>query len=208
MEAAYGNKGFWSRWSGRYDRFMRGSEPLYEEIAARMKTRLNRRMNVLELACGTGLISQRIAGSVRDLEATDYAPEMISEARKKPRSARLHYSVQDAAKLPYGPETFDAVVIVNALHIMPEPEAVLSEARRVLKKDGLLITPTFVHGEGAGFRLRSRMMELAGFRTYHRWDARGFARFIAQCGFTATEESLMGGGIAPLCYLEARPAAV
>ena len=33
----------------------------------------------------------------------------------------------------------DVVIIANALHIVPEPEKVLSEIRRVLRKDGLLI---------------------------------------------------------------------
>lgn len=106
--------------------------------------------------------------------------------------------------LPYGSETFDAVVITNALHIMPEPEKALSEARRVLKENGILIAPTFVHGDGIGFRMRTRMMELTGFRTYHKWDERDFEKFVSQCGFTATEERLMGSSIAPLCYLEAR----
>ena len=205
METGNGNKQFWSRWSGRYDWFMRGNEPLYEEMAARIKTRLDRRMNVLELACGTGAISQRIAGSVRDLEATDYAPEMICEAKKKPHSARLHYSVQDATDLPYGPETFDVVVIANALHIIPEPEKVLHEARRVLKKDGLLIAPTFVHGERVGFRPRIRMLELAGFQAYHKWDVQGFEEFVSRCGFAAAGKRMIGSKIAPLCYLEARP---
>lgn len=205
MDTAYGNKRFWSRWAGRYDKFMRADGPLYTEMAECMKARLNRRMNVLEFACGTGLISQRIAGSVRTLEAADYAPEMIQEAGKKPHSARLHYSVQDATNLPYGPETFDAVIITNALHIMTEPEKALSEASRVLKKDGLLIAPTFVHGEGVGFRLRIRIMEIAGFKTYRQWDAREFAGFVSQCGFTPTENVMMGGKTAPLCYLEARP---
>lgn len=202
-----GNKQFWSRWSGFYDRFMHSNERLYEAITAKMKDSLNRQMNVLELACGTGLISGQIAGSVKSIEATDFSPEMIAEAKKKPHSARLHYSVQDATNLPYGSETFDAVVIANALHIMPEPEKALSEARRVLKANGILIAPTFVHGEGIGFRLRTRVMELAGFRTYHKWDVRGFEKFVAQCGFTAEEETLMGSSIAPLCYLEARPTA-
>lgn len=198
-----GNKTFWSRWSGFYDRFMYSNARLYDAIAAKMKGSLNRQMNVLELACGTGLISGQIAGSVKSIEATDFSPEMIAEAKKKPHSARLHYSVQDATNLPYGSETFDAVVITNALHIMPEPEKALSEARRVLKENGILIAPTFVHGEGIGFRLRTRMMELTGFRTYHKWDARDFEKFVSQCGFTATEERLMGSSIAPLCYLEA-----
>ena len=115
-----GNKQFWSRWSGFYDRFMHSNERLYDAITAKMKGSLNRQMNVLELACGTGLISGQIVGSVKSIEATDFSPEMIAEAKKKPHSARLHYSVQDATNLPYGSETFDAVVITNALHIMPE----------------------------------------------------------------------------------------
>lgn len=200
-----GNKQFWSRWSSRYDKFMRVDEPLYAEIAEHMKARLDRRMNVLELACGTGLISQRIAGRVRNLEATDYSPEMIQAARKKPHSVRLHYSVQDATDLPYGPETFDVVVITNALHIMPEPEKALREARRVLKKEGLLIAPTFVHHEGHGFRPHVRMMQMAGLKTYHQWDAQGFQAFVSRCGFTSTEVILMHGKSSPLCYLEAIP---
>ena len=51
---------------------MRSSEPLYDRVAQRMKKQLNRDMDVLELACGTGMISQRIVGSVRSLEARTF----------------------------------------------------------------------------------------------------------------------------------------
>ena len=68
---------------------------------------------------------------------------MIRKAKAKAHSARLYFSVQDATKLPYTLETFDAVVISNALHIMPEPEKALAEIRRVLKPGGILIAPTF-----------------------------------------------------------------
>lgn len=202
MEREYGNKRSWGRWSGRDGRYMRESDPLYEELAARIKARLDRRMNVLELACGTGLLSQRIAGSVRNLEATDDASEQIEAAKRKPHSVRLHYSVQDAAHLPYGPETFDAVVAVNALHIMPEPEQVLREAHRVLKRGGLLIASTFVSGEGSGLRPRSRRM--GGFKACYHWDAQGFEHLVSQCGFTAGACVMLDSGAAPLCYLEAR----
>lgn len=55
-----GNKKFWSRWSGIYDAFMRGNQAVYGEMTERMKQHLNKRMKALELACGTGLISQQI----------------------------------------------------------------------------------------------------------------------------------------------------
>ena len=50
--------------------------------------------------------------------------------RQRSLTARLHDSVQDVTGLSYGPDTFDAVVITNAPHMMPEPE------KRFLKPAG------------------------------------------------------------------------
>lgn len=200
------NRGFWNRWAGIYDRFMRSDEALYNQIASEMKQSLSRDMQVLELACGTGLLSVRIAGSVKSLEATDFSPEMIAEAKKKAHSARLHFSVQDATSLPYANDTFDAVLIANALHIMPEPERALSEIRRVLKPGGRLYAPTFVHGQGVGYRLRVKLMEAVGFKVYSKWSAEELARFIEENGFSTIQMKVMGSKLTPLCYLEARKA--
>lgn len=198
-----GNKRFWDRWAGQYDRAMSMNGRLYDQIAGRIRENLNRDMNVLELACGTGLLSKKLAGKVRLLEATDFSEAMIRQARGKKHSARLHFSVQDATDLPYAPATFDAVVIANALHIMPAPEQALSEIRRVLKPGGTLYAPTFVHGKGAGFRLRARIMALGGFKVFSKWSLEEFTAYIAANGFEVTRTERLGGKIAPLCYLEA-----
>lgn len=64
--------------------------------------------------------------------------------------------------------------------------------------------PTFVHGEGSGFRLRVKLMEWADFHTYFRWSAKEFAFFVTDKGFAVETRDLMNGGVTPLCYLEAR----
>ena len=197
------NKDFWQRMAKSYGPFMKHSGNLYNAICERMRPGLTRDMNVLELACGSGQLSFRLAGAVRLWEATDFSERMIAEARKQPRSSRLHFSVQDATALPYAPDSFDAVVIANALHIMPRPELVLAEISRVLKPNGILYAPTFVHGKGAGFRLRARLLTLAGFKVYSKWTAEGFERFISEYNFLITQTTLLGGSLAPLCYLEA-----
>ncbi len=198
------NKSFWQRVAKLYGPVMeRSGEKLYRDICDRIRPCLKRDMDVLEMACGTGQLSYPLSSRVRLWEATDFSPAMIAEAKKKNSSARLHFSVQDATALPYAPESFDAVVISNALHIMPHPEKVLSEIRRVLKPDGLLFAPTFVHGENTGFRLRVKLMELAGFHTYHKWNAEEFAAFISGHGFAVIHHETLGGSIAPLCYLTA-----
>ena len=197
------NKEFWQRMAKSYGPFMQHSGKLYDAICEKMRPGLTRDMNVLELACGSGQLSFRVAGAVRLWEATDFSENMIVEARKKPRSSRLHFSGQDATALLYAPDSFDAVVISNALHIMPHPELALAEIKRVLKPGGILYAPTFVHGRGAGFRLRAWLLTLAGFKVYFKWTAEGFERFISEHNFQIRQTALLGGSLAPLCYLEA-----
>ncbi len=197
------NKEFWQRTAKSYGPLMKHSGKLYDAICERIRPGLTREMNVLELACGSGQLSFRLAGRVRLWEATDFSENMIVEARKKPRSSRLHFSVQDATALLYAPDSFDAVVISNALHIMPHPELALAEIKRVLKPGGILYAPTFVHGRGAGFRLRAWLLTLAGFKVYFKWTAEGFERFISEHNFQIRQTALLGGSLAPLCYLEA-----
>lgn len=73
----------------------------------------------------------------------------------------------------------------------------------MLKPGGLLLAPTFVHGEG-GFRLRTKTLELAGFRTYHKWNAQAYVDFVSQHGFSVMKQVVLGSKIAPRCYLEAQ----
>lgn len=197
------NKGFWDRWAGHYDRLMSGDKNTYARIINRMKKKLNRNMYVLELACGTGILSVQLAGNVKLLEATDFSEEMIKQAKQKCHSSRLHFSVQDATALPYAPETFDAVVISNALHIMPSPEKALAEIGRVLKQDGILIAPTFTAAGSVSGRLQIRIMELFGFKAFHIWKPQEYLDFLKTNGFTITGSKVYGGRMA-LTYVEAK----
>ena len=197
------NRGFWESWAKRYDRFMASDRKIYGKLAGRMKHTLNRTMTVLELACGTGLLSVQLAGSVKLLEATDFSAEMIKQAKSKPRSSRLNFSVQDATNLPYVAETFDAVIISNALHIMPHPEKALSEIRRVLKREGLLIAPTFTAAGSFFGRLKVWLMELSGFRVFHKWTPENYLSFLRDNGFVVTDSYIYGGTL-KLTYAEAK----
>ncbi len=196
------NKQFWQRVSKFYASFMKSSQTLYESITKRVVPYLNRDMNVLELSCGTGQLSFRLSSRVRLWEATDFSDKMIAEAKKQGAySSRLHFSVQDATDLPYAPESFDAVMISNALHIIPKPEKAMEEIWRVLKGGGTLFAPTFIHGESNGFRFRIRLMSLIGFKTYSKWSADAFVEFVKQYGFEIKERMIIDSKLMPVCCL-------
>ena len=194
-------KTFWDRNAGRYDRFMRKDRAAYDEMYALIRPVVKAKA-VLELATGTGLIAKHIVNAAAHIEATDASPEMITEAKRDNRSAKLHFSVQDMFRLPYANQSFNVVIVSNALHIVPQPEKALQEIRRVLKDDGVLIAPTFTHaGNSFPGKAKAFFMQLVGFPLHSRWTSEEYLRFLRQNGWTVRKSVVLKASF-PLTYAE------
>ena len=99
-------------------------------------------------------------------------------------------------------KSFDVVIVSNALHIVPEPEKALSEIRRVLKNDGVLIAPTFTHGDNAFLgKVRAFFMKLAGFPLHSRWSSAEYLAFLRENGWTVRKSTVLKASF-PLTYAE------
>ena len=195
------HKNFWDRNAGRYDRFMRKDRAAYDEMYALLRPVVKDK-TVLELATGTGLIAKNIVNAAAHIEATDASPEMIAEAKRDNRSAKLHFSVQDMFCLPYADRSFDMVIVSNALHIVPQPEKALQEIKRVLKDDGVLIAPTFTHaGNSFSGKVKAFFMRLAGFPLHSRWTSEEYLRFLRQNGWSVRKSAVLKASF-PLTYTE------
>ena len=194
-------KNFWDKNAGRYDRFMRKDRAAYNELYELIRP-VVRHKTVLELATGTGLIAKHIVNAAAHIEATDASAEMIAEAKRDNRSAKLLFSVQDMFRLPYAEESFDVVIVSNALHIVPQPEKALAEIHRVLKEDGVLIAPTFTHaGNSFSGRVRAFFMKLAGFPLHSKWTSEEYLHFLRQNGWTVRKSVVLKASF-PLTYTE------
>ena len=195
------HKDFWDRNAGRYDRFMRKDRAAYDEMYELIRP-VVRHKTVLELATGTGLIAKHIVNAAAHIEATDASAEMIAEAKRDNHSTKLHFSVQDMFRLPYTEESFDVVIVSNALHIVPEPEKALSEIRRVLKDDGVLVAPTFTHADNAFFgKVKAFFMKLAGFPLHSKWTSADYLSFLRENGWTVRKSTVLKASF-PLTYAE------
>ena len=195
------SENFWNRNAKRYDRFMRKDRAAYEKLYELIRPVAKAR-TVLELAAGTGLIAKNIVRVASHIEVTDASEEMIAEAKRNNRSAKLHFSVRDMFCLPYADKSFDVVIVSNALHIVPQPEKALAEIRRVLKDDGVLIAPTFTHGNGTlQGRIKLFFMKLAGFPLNSRWSSADYLTFLRQNGWTVRKSAVLKGSF-PLTYAE------
>lgn len=200
------NKGFWERFAKIYTAFMAKNDTAYDVICEKLNPYIDSEKNVLELACGTGQITFWMAAKSASWEATDYSENMIAEAGKRNTGEnacdKINFRVQDATKLIYEDDSFDVVVIANALHIMPMPDLALKEIHRVLKKDGILFAPTFVYERGYS-KLLIWIMEKLGFKTYHKWTKDEYVNYVSIQGFDVTEAPLVKGKPLSECVLVA-----
>ena len=195
------HKNFWDKNAGRYDRFMRKDRAAYDEMYALIRPVVKGK-TVLELATGTGLIAKNIVNAAAHIEASDTSAEMIREAKRRNHSAKLYFSVQDMFCLPYADESFDVVIVSNALHIVPQPEKALAEIHRVLRDDGVLIAPTFTHAENSFFgNSKAFFLKLAGFPLHSRWTSEEYLCFLRQNGWTVRKSDVLKASF-PLTYVE------
>ena len=195
------HKNFWDKNAGRYDRFMRKDRAAYDEMYELIRPVVKAK-TVLELATGTGMISKNIVNAAAHIEATDASAEMIAEAKRDNHSTKLHFSVQDMFRLPYTEESFDVVIVSNALHIVPQPEKALAEIHRVLKDDGVLIAPTFTHaGNSFSGKVKAFFMKLAGFPLHSKWTSHEYLAFLRENGWTVQKSTVLKASF-PLTYTE------
>jgi SAM-dependent methyltransferase len=89
---------------------------------------------ILDLGCGDGVLTEKIAAAGATVVAVDAAPEMVAAARARGIDAR----VMPGQNLTFDGE-FDAVFSNAALHWMRPPEAVLAGVRRALRPGGRFV---------------------------------------------------------------------
>lgn len=198
------NKKFWDTFAKLYEPFMKKDRVVYDKVCEYICPYLNKDMNVLELACGSGQLSFRLSKYTKSWIGTDFSEQMILEARKRGKYENLTFEIADATSLSFANGKFDCVLIANALHIMSKPDKAMKEIYRVLKSNGILFAPTFLWKEGKQRKITKRMMSILGFKMYQEWDKKQFEDFIKEYGFSVLEMKLVRGGIAPVGVMIAK----
>jgi phosphatidylethanolamine/phosphatidyl-N-methylethanolamine N-methyltransferase len=120
-----------------------------------------RRGRVLEVGVGTGL-SLPNYGRHLDIVGIDLAPEMLEKARERVARCKLdHVSglhEMDAEALTFGDATFDTVVAMYVMTVVPHPDRVMAELARVVRPGGqVLLVNHFSQDEGVRGFVERRM---------------------------------------------------
>jgi len=111
--------------------------PYARDLAARVRVPAGGRL--LELACGTGMLTRELAAALPPtvaIDATDLSDAMLGAARDRVPAANVRWQTADALALPFDDHVFDAVACQFGVMFFPDKVAAARQVRRVLKPGG------------------------------------------------------------------------
>jgi SAM-dependent methyltransferase len=148
---------------------------------------------ILDLGCGDGQLTQRIASTGASVIGVDTSPEMVAAAR----SRGVQADEASAESLPYPDSSFDAVFSNAALHWVRDQDAMMAHVRRVLKPGGRFVAEMGGHGNIAAIRV-ALMAVLARHGHADREDGvnyyatpEAYARRLTRHGFNVDRIALI-----------------
>lgn len=195
---------FWDRIAPGYSTQPIADAESYARKLAATQALMRADMNVLEFGCGTGSTALEHAPHVAHIDATDLSPAMIAIGRQKAEDAgvaNVNFQVCDVESFTAPDGSYDMVLAMNLLHLVPDRVAALAKIRRLLKPGGLFVSSTVCLGDRLWFLrpvvavmqgigkapwvsfLKSapllREIEEAGFTPREHWShARGSSHFV------------------------------
>lgn len=138
----------------------------------RVVDHINRRGgSVLEVGVGTGLSLPGYGAKVQ-VTGIDFSAEMLAKAQEKVDRLDLSSVVElrqmDARHLDFPDASFDIVVAMHLVSVVPDPEQVVAEMARVCKPGGeVVILNHFLHEDGTLAALGRRFAPLADTLGWH-----------------------------------------
>lgn len=98
---------------------------------------------VLEVCCGSGMVSESLARSGAKVTAVDFSTAAIARAHERMRryDFEARFFVADAEALPFASDAFDLVVVHDGLHHLDDPYRAVAEMGRVASEGVLVLEP-------------------------------------------------------------------
>lgn len=175
-----------------YDETRALSPEAMAALVALLRKELSARNRCLEIGIGTGRVALPLAGAGVDVVGIDLSMPMLVRLRSKVHgSDPFPIARADAMRLPFADREFDAVLACHVLHLIPDWEAAVVEAMRVVTRAGvLLVELSRDRRDGSWGELRQVFLEAAGAPRIERRglsDASALDGWMERIGATGRE---------------------
>ncbi len=183
---------FWDRIAPGYSQQTIADEQSYTRKLSQTQALMQPDMKVLEFGCGTGSTALLHAPYVAKIVATDISSAMIAIARQKARAD----SIDNVTFIQSGAEefesqagSFDMILALNLIHLLPDHNAFLSKAHRLLKPGGIFVSSTVCLADRLWFmRPVIPVMQWLGKAPFVQFlSALKVKRAITEAGFDVVE---------------------
>ncbi|MBI5754897.1 class I SAM-dependent methyltransferase [Candidatus Peregrinibacteria bacterium] len=132
---------------------------------------------VLELGCGTGWLSRKIASHGVEVTGYDIAEKNIrlanefaaKQRQKDPSSGAIKFEIKDLNYAELPPDQFGAVVVWDSLHHLPEMEKICEQIKKTLRPGGALVVWDHIDQSGVRGAL-SKLFTLFFYLTVPTWE--------------------------------------
>jgi len=100
---------------------------------------LSKNKIILDIACGEGYGSAKLAVKAKEVIGVDISPEAIQHAKQKYNKKNLSFKIGNCSNIPLKNKSVDMIVSFETIEHHNEHDKMLKEIKRVLKKGGVLI---------------------------------------------------------------------
>jgi len=156
---------------------------------------------VLDVACGDGILSLKIAErgcSVCGIDISENAINRASQLAKRDKIS-CEFQVGDAECLPYADGCFDKIVSSSSLEHFQDDVKALREMNRVLKPNGIIMLTTDSLSYLINDRTKQKHSKIANVVNYY--DSEKLEKRLASCGFGMIKSKyLLNSGITSFFY--------
>ncbi len=143
---------FWDRFANHYARTPIADQASYETKLEKTRALLRPDSRVLEFGCGTGSTAILHAPHAAHIHAIDYSARMIDIAREKARAAgltNLSFAQSTLAELDSPAGSWDVILGMSILHLLPDRAQTLTRVHELLKPGGVFISSTVCIGDAS-----------------------------------------------------------
>ena len=186
---------YWDRTATRYDERVARVEERYL-VPSRRWVCERAVGEVLEVAVGSGLNLPHYPPEAK-LIGVDLSEGMLQLARRRAATARCEVELlrTDGSRLPFGDESFDAVVCTFSLCGFPDPRAGVEEMVRVLRPGGSLLLADHVGSTNPFIRLGQWVLQVITIPAEGEHWTRRPKRHVKALGLPIVETDRLHHGI-------------